>query len=184
MPLNIKAINNNLTSNIITLTDILWQPALNGETGAAAYKWSYSEANGEAVGKGFTLNGGFPNIDNWELSFEFKHDNIRYTGIGFLSGNFSPSYDGFVGITSWEGAWPNGSAYASYNSGTVGWFDVKVTKIDSTHLRLQSETLNRDTTVEWPNLPNYDMLTCGVRHHNTSSDYGPCRIRNVKAITL
>ena len=32
----------------------------------------------------FLLNKGFPNTDKWELSFDFKHDNIQYTGIILL----------------------------------------------------------------------------------------------------
>ena len=66
----------------------------------------------------------------------------------------------------------------------MGWFDVTVTKIDATHVRLQSQALNRDTTVEISLLSNYEQLSCGGHHHGTNSSYGPCRIKNVKAIQL
>ena len=52
-------------SNIVKLSKILWKPELNGETGAK-YRWSYSESNGEAIGKGFTFQNGFNNVDNWQ----------------------------------------------------------------------------------------------------------------------
>lgn len=160
-----------------------WKPSLNGETGAN-YKYSYSESNGEGIGKGFVLKNGFLNTKKWELNFEFKHDNIRYTGIIFLA-DLNGTYDGTSGtnaLTSWEGSWPGGSAYASYTSGAVGWFDVTVTKIDSTHVRLQSTTLNRDTTVELTWLESATQLTCGARHNGSGSSYGPCRIRNIKVM--
>ncbi len=156
-----------------------WNPLLNGETGAVR-QYSYSESNGEAVGKGFLLNHGFLNTDNWQLSFEFKHDNIRYTGINFIA-MLGTSPNGSYRLGTWEGSWPGGSAYATYTSGTVGWFDVTVTKIDATHVRLQSSVLNRDTNVEVSWLPNATFLTCGATH-NTSSSFGPCRIRNVHVI--
>ncbi|WP_458405966.1 hypothetical protein [Methanobrevibacter sp.] len=181
-PLYIKGKINNLYSNIILLTNVLWAPALNGETGAD-YRHSYSESNGEAVGKGFLLKGGWSNEGLWEVTFEFKHDNIRYTGIGFIGTGFG-SDGGFQGLSSWEGSWPGGTAYASYNSGTVGWFDVIVTKIDDTHLRLRSEILNRDTTVEWQNLATLEIVSIGARHNSSSSNFGPCRIRNVKVIAI
>lgn len=156
-----------------------WNPILNGETGAIK-QHSYSESNGEAIGKGFLLNHGFLNTDNWELSFEFKHDNIRYTGINFIA-MLGTSPNGSNRLGTWEGSWPGGTAYATYNSGEVGWFDVTVTKIDSTHVRLQSKVLNRDTNVEVSWLPNATFLTCGARH-NTDSSFGPCRIRNVNVV--
>lgn len=156
-----------------------WNPILNGETGAIQ-QHSYSESNGEAIGKGFLLNHGFLNTDNWELSFEFKHDNIRYTGINLIA-MLGTSPNGSNRLGTWEGSWPGGTAYATYNSGEVGWFDVTVTKIDSTHVRLQSKVLNRDTNVEVSWLPNATFLTCGATH-NTNSTYGPCRIRNVNVI--
>ena len=159
----------------------LWAPELNGETGAR-YQYSYSEANGEAVGKGFIFNEGFDNTKLWELSFEFRHDIIRYTGICFLV-DMSGTYNGVNGtgnkVSTWEGTWTGGSAYASYTSGTIDWFDVTVTKIDSTHIRLQSTTLNRDTTVEVTWLPDAEKLSFGAVHNSTSSEFGPCRIRNV-----
>lgn len=175
----IEYVNGNF---IIDSSVILWSPALNGETGAD-YAWSYTEANGEAVGKGFIFHGGFDNTESWELSFDFKHDNIRYTGICFLaklgeySGKGGPAAN--TALTTWEGSWPGGTAYATYSAGAVGWFDVIVTKIDSTHVRLQSKTLNRDTTVELTWLPSATKLSFGARH-NTSSSYGPCRIKNIK----
>lgn len=159
---------------------ILWAPQLNGETGAN-YVHSYSESNGEAIGKGFIFKNGFDNINSWELSFEFKHDNVQYTGICFLT-DLASGYKGREGsstaLTTWEGSWPNGSAYATYLSGAVGYFDVTVTKIDSTHVRLQSETLNRDTTVEIAWLASATKLSFGARH-NAANGYGPCRIRNI-----
>ena len=182
-PLNIKAKSCNIISNIITLSNILWQPALNGETGAN-YIYSYSESNGESVGKGFVLNGGWSNDGLWEASFEFKHDNIRYTGIGFIAIGFNPSNRYFLGLSSWEGSWPGGTPYASHTSGTVGWFDVTVTKIDDTHVRLRSKILNRDTTVEYSPLSTLDSVSIGANHNASSSSYGPCRIRNVKVIRL
>lgn len=167
----------------------IWEPALEGETGAT-YKYSYSESNGEGVGKGFIFQNGFENLDNWELTFEFKHDNIRYTGICFLSdiSNSNYLYNGAdnanYSLTSWEGSWPGGSAYTTYQSGSVGYFDVTVTKIDSTHIRLQSSTLNRDTTVELPWLESATQLSFGARHNGATSGnmYGPCRIRNIKVV--
>lgn len=175
--------------DLITYTDgcfivpTLWKPLLNGETGAD-YKYSYSEANGEGVGKGFILKNGFINTDSWELSFEFKHDNIRYTGICYLAelGKYNGSEGSQYALTTWEGSWPGGTAYATYSSGEVGWFDVTVTKIDSTHVRLQSTILNRDTTVEIPWLASATKLSCGARHNDSGSSYGPCRIRNVKVV--
>lgn len=179
----IKYING---SFIINDDCILWQPALNGETGAD-YAWYYTEANGEAVGKGFIFHGGFYNTESWELSFDFKHDNIRYTGICFLAklgeydGKGGPAAD--TALTTWEGTWSGGDRYATYTDGAVGWFDVTVTKIDSTHVRLQSETLNRDTTIELTWLPSATKLSFGARHNSSTSDgsfYGPCRIKNIK----
>lgn len=186
--INIKAITydvesteiDSLEGNII-LTNILWQPLLDGSTGAT-YKYSYSEANGEGVGKGFTLNGGFPNEGLWELSFDFKHDNLRYTGIEFLAPINTNGTTNAANVGSWEGSWPSGAAYASITNQNVNWFDVKVIKIDETHVRLISNTLNRDTTVTVTWLPRAPILTCGARHNPTSGDYGPCRIRNVKVI--
>lgn len=156
-----------------------WSPILNGETGAIQ-QHSYSESNGEAIGKGFLFNHGFLNTDNWELSFEFKHDNIRYTGINFIA-MLGTSPNGSNRLGTWEGSWPGGTAYATYTSGEVGWFDVTVTKIDSTHVRLQSKVLNRDTNVEVSWLPNATFLTCGAIH-NTNSSFGPCRIRNINVV--
>lgn len=170
-----------INEEVIVPSFILWQPELNGETGAD-YAWSYSEANGEAIGKGFIFHNGFDNVDNWELTFDFKHDNIRYTGICFIAelgtynGKGNPPS---TALTTWEGSWSGGERYATYTAGAVGYFDVKVTKIDSTHVRLQSETLNRDTTVEVPWLASATKLSFGARH-NTSSSYGPCRIKNIK----
>ena len=159
-----------------------WKPSLNGETGAN-YKYSYSEANGEGVGKGFVLKNGFYNSDSWKISFEFKHDNIRYTGIIFLCNADTytvPDSNGNNNVLhSWEGTWNGGERYATYSSGEVGWFDVTVTKIDSTHVRLQSNTLNRDTTVEVSWLSSATRLSFGAVHNGSSSNYGPCRIRNV-----
>ena len=146
--------------------------------------WSYSESNGEAIGKGFILNGGWSNEGLWEATFEFKHDNIRFTGIGFIGVGFNPSNNYFIGLSSWEGSWPGGSAYGSAGSGTVGWFDVTVTKIDDTHVRLRSEILNRDTTVEYSSLATLESVSIGANHNVHSSSYGPCRIRNVKVIRL
>lgn len=174
---NEEVLYNKGESNLL----VLWAPQLNGETGAN-YVHSYSESNGEAIGKGFIFKNGFDNINSWELSFEFKHDNVRYTGICFLtdlaSGYNGGGGDSSVALTTWEGSWPNGSAYATYQSGAVGYFDVTVTKIDSTHVRLQSSILNRDTTVEIPWLASATKLSFGARH-NTSNGYGPCRIRNI-----
>lgn len=161
----------------------VWAPALNGETGAVR-TYSYTESNGEAVGKAFLLNHGFLNTDKWELSFEFKHDNIRYTGINFIAEVGVSPVKSPHRLNSWEGSWPNGTRYATYSSGTVGWFDITVTKIDSTHVRLQSSVLNRDTTVEVSWLPDVTCLTCGASHNSASSSYGPCRIRNVRAISI
>ncbi|WP_305514897.1 hypothetical protein [Methanobrevibacter sp. V14] len=182
-PLNINCSCSTIKSNIIILNNVLWQPALNGETGTAWALFSYSESNGEGVGKGFILNGGFPNTNKWELTFEFKHDNIRYTGITFLSSLVNITVWGNR-LNSWGGSWPNGPAYASYTSGTVGWFDVKVVKIDETHIRCISEKLNRDSIVELPWLQDCLQLSCGALHNDNSSSFGPCRIRNVKAIQL
>lgn len=162
-----------------------WKPSLNGETGAN-YKYSYSESNGEGVGKGFVLKNGFFNTKKWKLSFEFKHDNIRYTGIIFLCNAITytipDSSHNADTLKTWEGGWSGGSAYATYKSGAVGWFDVTVTKIDDTHVRLQSTILNRDTTVEVSWLSNATKLTCGAVHNSSSSGYGPCRIRNVRVM--
>ena len=160
-----------------------WKPSLNGETGAN-YKYSYSESNGEGVGKGFVLKNGFSNTKKWKLSFEFKHDNIQYTGICYLAelGKYDGNGGNQYALTTWEGSWAGGTAYATYRSGAVGWFDITVTKIDSTHVRLQSTTLNRDTTVEVSWLANAKYLSCGARHNDASSSYGPCRIRNVKVM--
>lgn len=182
-PLYVYAKCEDIVSDVVPASTVLWAPALNGETGAN-YRYSYSEANGEAVGKGFYLKGGFPNVKRWQLSFEFRHDNIRYTGIGFVSDMSFTSNGDLGGLRSWEGGWPGGSAYANYNAGTIDWFDVTVTKIDSTHVRLQSQKLNRDTTVELAWLPNFERLSCGAHHHASSPQYGPCRIRNVKATLL
>jgi hypothetical protein len=176
----------------VTATSWLWKPELNGETGAD-YVWSYSEANGECVGKGFVFKNGFKNIDKWELSFEFRHDNIRYTGICFLAklGEYNGGGgDSSVALTTWEGTWPNGEKYFTgnvYSGGTIDWFDVKVTKIDPTHVRLQSTTLNRDTTVEVTWLPTVRRLTFGARHNyaptnSETMNYGPSRIRNIQVI--
>lgn len=177
-----------VSGNLIINDDYLktlWQPALNGETGAS-YKWSYSESDGEAIGKGFVLNNGFKNTDEWELSFEFKHDNIRYTGICFLAelGQYNGSGGATKGLTSWEGSWPNGTAYSSYTAGAVGWFDITVTKIDDTHINIKSDILDRNTNVEVLWMENAIYLSCGARHNDSGSSYGPCRIRNVKVVAL
>ena len=136
-------------------------------------------SNGEAVGKGFTIQPGWKNEGLWEASFMFKHDNIRYTGICFLS---TTNYNGYGGsstaLTSWEGSFPGTSAYATYTSGSVGYFDITVTKIDDTHVRLKSEILNKESVIEVPWLANADMVTCGARH-NTNSSYGPCRLKDL-----
>ena len=160
-----------------------WEPELNGETGAS-YTYSYNEQNGEGVGKGFILNNGFPNDENWELNFEFKHDNIQYTGICFLAelGKYSGNGGSNYALTTWEGSWPNGTRYANYTSGAVGWFDVKVTKIDSTHVNIKSSILDRNTDVEVLWLEDAQYLSCGARHNDAGSGFGPCRIRNVQAI--
>lgn len=166
-----------------------WTPQLIGNTGAT-YGYSYSESNGEAVGKGFLLNGGFLNTDNWKLSFLMKIDNIRYCGITFLAdtsvGYNGANYDSITDkhfIHAFEGGWPSGTNYATYNDGEIDWFDVTVTKIDSTHVRLQSTTLNRDTNVEASWLPNAKMLSCGGCHNQYGSSFGPVHIKNVVATT-
>lgn len=161
-----------------------WSPILNGSHGASVMH-TYSESNGEAVGRGFLLNKGFPNTDKWELSFDFKHDDIRYTGIVFLmdaSVDIKNINNTSNRLVTWEGSWPGGTAYATYTAGTVGYFDVKVTKIDATHVRVQSKQLDRDTTVEVSWLPNVSFLSCGANHHTSANYYGPCRIKNVHAI--
>ncbi|WP_305554637.1 Ig-like domain repeat protein [Methanobrevibacter sp. V74] len=165
------------------IEDYLFKPALDGTTGAK-YCHSYNEANGESVGKGFIINGGFPNIEKWELSFEFRHDNIRYTGIILLA-DVNSSYNGGGGggtnaLTTWEGSFPGTSAYAGPYDGAIDWFDIKITKIDETHARIESVKLNKNATVELVNLPNWQQISCGARH-NTTSQYGPSRIRNIIA---
>lgn len=163
----------------------LWKHQFGADGGRVGY--SYSETSDYGTGNGFILNNGFPNTPRWKLSFEFRHDNIRYTGICFLA-DMSGNYNGVTGtgnkLSSWEGSWNGGSAYASYTSGTIDWFDVSVTKIDDTHVRLQSKTLNRDTTVEIGWLPSASILSCGAVHNVSSSSYGPCRIRNVECVAL
>ena len=128
----------------------------------------------------------FKNTDKWELSFEFKHDNIRYTGICFLAelGQYNGSGGSNYALTTWEGSWPNGTAYASYTAGEVGCFDITVTKIDDTHINIKSTTLNRNTNVEVLWMENATYLSCGARHNDSGSNYGPCRIRNVKVEEL
>lgn len=167
---------------LLTDTGDVWSPSLTGDTGAR-YHYQYYEANGEAVGKGFVLNQGFPNTTNWEIKFEFRHDNIRYTGICFLV-DMNGTFNGVTGtgnyLWNWEGSWINGEAYANYQKGLIDWFDVAVTKIDSTHIRLQSSKLNRDSIVEVSWLPSATQLSFGARHNTTGSSYGPCRIRNVE----
>ena len=110
----------------------------------------------------------------------FKMDNIRYTGIGFIMipGNSDPGKG--VMLAGWEGNWPGASAYATWSSGTIDWFDVTVTKIDSTHVKLKSLTLNKESTVELSWLPDYTKLSCGAAHNTHSSLYGPSRMRNVR----
>lgn len=176
------------TNGALLINSTVWQPLLNGETGAN-YKYSYSESNGEGVGKGFVLKGGFPNTDEWTLSFDFKHDNIKYTGICFLCNVETytiPDSDQTTNVLkTWEGSWSGGSSYSNSSGGSVGYFDVKVTKVDSTHVRLQSTSLNRDTTVEVSWLPSAKYLSCGAIHNGSSNSYGPCRIKNVRAeVTL
>lgn len=180
----VRYINGNFIVND-TICLPVWKPTLNGETGAS-YKYSYSEANGEAVGKGFVLNNGFPNTDKWELTFEFKHDNIKYTGICYLAelGKYNGNGGSNYALTTWEGSWAGGTSYATYTAGAVGWFDVTVKKIDSTHVRLISSDLDRDTTVEVSWLPDAEYLSCGARHNDATNLYGPCRIRNVIARVL
>ena len=187
-------------SNIIELGKVLWKPELNGETGAN-YQWSYSESNGQAVGKGFVFQNGFNNVDKWQLSFEFRHDDIQYTGICFLAklGEYNGAGDTTnIALTSWEGSWPGGERYyngpldwQSNNDGrkTVDWFDVTVTKIDSTHVQLQSSKLNRNTIVEVSWLPTATQLSFGARHNYSNNPaenrrFGPCRIRNIKVKKL
>ena len=166
-------------------TNGLWKHSFGKDGGRAGY--SYSEVDGYGTGKGFILNNGFPNTPRWKLKFEFRHDNIRYTGICFLV-DMSGTYNGVSGtgnkISTWEGSWLGGTAYASYSSGTIDWFDVTVTKIDDTHVRLQSTTLNRDTTIEVSWLPSASVLSCGAVHNSSGNSYGPCRIRNVEAVNL
>lgn len=178
----------NIVNNIVE--DILWQPALNGETGAN-YRYSYSETNGEGIGKGFVLyNHEFSNTDYWQLSFEFQHDDIRYTGIIYLcdKDTFVTPDMGHVNnadvLYSWEGTWPGGERYAYALSGKIDYFDVVVTKIRPTTVNLYSRTLNRNTTVNVPWLVDAETLTCGAIHNNAFSDFGPCRIKNVKAVNI
>ena len=156
---------------------------MNGETGAI-YRHSYSESNGEAIGKGYYLSHGWDNDGLWEVTFEFKHDNIQYTGITYIA-QLHDSYDENNSYATWEGSFPGTTKYASYTSGSVGYFDITVTKIDETHIRVKSETLNKDSGIyEVPNMANWEKVTIGARHHGSSSSYGPCRIRNVKVIKL
>ena len=166
-------------------TNNLWYHVF-GKDGART-GYSYSETEDYGIGKGFILNNGFTNTPHWKLKFDFRHDNIRYTGICFLC-DMSGTYNGVSGtgnkLSSWEGSWNGGTAYASYSSGTIDWFDVTVTKIDDTHVRLQSTTLNRDTTVEVSWLPSATTLSCGAVHNSASSSYGPVRIRNVEVVNL
>lgn len=179
-PLYIKAKCSILLSDVIAINlsdGIIWNPPLRGETGELILH-SASEANGEVVGKGFLLKEGWSNTGLWECSFEFRHDNIRYTGIIYLA-NLGTTYNNSDKLTTWEGSFPNDSNYANYRSGTIDWFDITVTKIDETHIRVKSETLNRDSgIIEVTDLPDWERLTIGARH-NTSNDYGPSRIRNV-----
>ena len=167
----------------------LWEPTLDGTNGAR-YKWSYSESNGEAIGKGFVLNGGWDNTGLWECSFQFKHDNIRYTGIVYIV-DANSTYNGGGGCPStagrdtWEGTFPGTSNYAGYSAGAVGYFDVKVTKIDETHVRVTSKALNKDSgIIEIPQLENWTKLSIGARHNDAGSSYGPCRIKDVKVMQL
>lgn len=164
---------------------LLWEPVLDGTNGAK-YAYSYSEANGEGVGKGFVLNGGFPNVDRWRLSFEFKHDNIKYTGICFLAdanGGYNGMGDSKTALTSWEGSFPGTTNYADYNSGAIDWFDITVEKISDIELRIFSNKLQKDSgIIDWVDLPNISILSCGARHNDSLGAYGPCHIRNVKAI--
>lgn len=166
-------------------TDGLWYHKFSVDGGREGY--SYSETGEYGIGKGFILNNGFPNTPRWKLTFEFRHDNIRYTGICFLV-DMNGTYNGVTGtgnnLSTWEGSWNGGSAYATYTSGTIDWFDVTVTKIDDTHVRLQSSKLNRDTTVEVSWLTNATRLSCGAVHNVSSDSYGPCRIRNVECVNL
>ena len=174
----VKTNNLSDTIDITNLSDIIiWNPPLRGETGELILH-SASETNGEVVGKGFLLKNGWENTGLWECSFEFRHDDIRYTGITYLA-NLGTTYNNSAKLTTWEGTFPNDSNYANYDSGTIDWFDITVTKIDDTHIRVKSETLNRDSgIIEVANLPNWNRLTIGA-HHNNDSSFGPCRIRNV-----
>lgn len=177
------------SSGIYTAIDnhhqAIWNPQLNGETGAN-YKYNYAEANGEGYGKGFILKNGFKNTQNWQLSFEFKHSAVQYTGLIFLCNAdtyTTPSSDSSnysdKSLQTWEGTWIGGERYATYSTGAVDWFDVTVTKIDATHVRLHSTKLNRNTVVEVSWLPNATRLSFGAVHNSSSSGGGTCYVRNV-----
>lgn len=198
----ITNINNEriLTSNTWEVDGIDWQPELMGETGAASIRWSYSEANGEAVGRGFVLNGGFKNKGLWQIDYECKHDDIRYTGLCFIADLTGTESQGMKvpNIHTWEGTWTanicdydgeqtvvNDSNYAIWWDGTIDWFDVHVKKDAENHVVIWSDKLNKkaeNTSDFWKDETR--IFSIGAEHNGASSWYGPVRIRNIKAYSI
>lgn len=166
-------------------TSPLWQPKLDGTNGAN-YIFEYNENDGEGVGKGFVFKGGFPNKGLWQLSYELQHDNIRYTGLAYIADPDKYNGEGSneYALTTWEGNWLGSTNYAHWYSGKIPWFDITVTKIDRTHVQLDSDVLNKHSTYEWTKLPLLKTISCGARHNHVSSEFGPCRIRNVVARSI
>ena len=157
---------------------VVWAPALVGETKELVLH-SATESNEEVVGKGFLLKEGWENTGLWECSFEFRHEDIRYTGIIYLA-KLGETYADSIKLSTYEGSFPNDDNYATYQDGTIDWFDITVTKIDETHIRVKSETLHRDSgIIEVTDLPNWEKLSIGACHNTSSNLYGPSSIRNV-----
>lgn len=189
-----------LLSNTWEIYGIDWQPELTGETGAASIRYSYSEANGEVVGKGFVLNGGFKNKGLWQIDYEFKHDDIRYTGICFIADLTGTTSQGMKvpNIHTWEGTWTadicnydggqtvvNDSNYASWRDGAIDWFDVHVKKDAENHVVIWSDKLNKkaeNTSDFWKDETR--IFSIGGEHNGASAMFGPVRIRNVKAYSI
>ncbi|WP_458405965.1 hypothetical protein [Methanobrevibacter sp.] len=179
-PLYIKGKINNIESNQITLSNIIWQPQLDRTEPTRTFgRGSISCSNGILTGKsGYVY--GFENSEHWILSFDAYH--IGYALIPLVPTTITRYDTSYVQLMSSVRVY-SGGRYTDYPLSSESskkyneWQNIKIEKSNGGYKLYLDDVLA--TTFNWED--NSSQLGVGV---DAWAGSNTAEIKNIKVIQL
>lgn len=176
---------------IVTVSRVIYQPALDGTESKYQLTGSTTIANGEMYGGSSYLTAGWNNTGNWELTCKFKPTGAGCGIVLVLPNTTSRDKDNLLlqrGTSKMELFIHTGTSttsedrttFSSFSSTNV-WYDVTITKTSSTSLTVavSNGSTTETNSYSWSNLSS-TLMCIGLDKWSTGTSY----IKDIKVEAL